>query len=183
MGDSRFCDWNDWELRFNWFNNSIFAIGDCSQDCVSPSPVSPPVSCLCHCVQDPASHPSQTIFPAMAEPAHPSQNLLQPSLMLIEEMKRLWCLETPRNKLKTLSDSMHAACMHADYTHCVIEANGEMTKYRERAVIERGKKRMVSFHPGSSSSWKSVFRLSNVLPEIQITWYTLDIYICAIYLQ
>ena len=101
----------------------------------------------------------------MAEPAHPSRTLLQPSLMLIEDMKRLWCLGTPRNKLKTLSDSMHAVCMHADSTHRVIEANGEMTKYRETAVIERGEKKMVSFLPGSSSSWKSVFRLSNVLPE------------------
>ena len=30
----------------------------------------------------------------------------------------------------------------------VIEANGEMTKYRERVVIEREEKKMVSLLPG-----------------------------------
>ena len=63
-------------------------------------------------------HPS----PLWLSLPRPSRTLLQPSLMLIEEIKRLWCLGTPRNKLKTLSDSMPRRLQH------VIEANGEMTK-------------------------------------------------------
>ena len=60
------------ERALNTRMKGIFAIGDCTQDCVSPPPVCPPpVSCLCHCVQDPASPPSQTSFTAMAEPAAP----------------------------------------------------------------------------------------------------------------
>ena len=42
---------------------------------------------------------------------------------LIEEIKRLWCLGTPRDLLRTLSDSM-PRCLQA-----VIDTKGEMTKY------------------------------------------------------
>ena len=40
-----------------------------------------------------------------------------------EEIKRLWCLGTPRDLLKKLSDSMPT------HLQRVIAASGEMTKY------------------------------------------------------
>ena len=43
--------------------------------------------------------------------------------ILQEEIKRLWCLGTPRDLLKKLSDSMPTRLQR------VIEAGGEMTKY------------------------------------------------------
>ena len=42
---------------------------------------------------------------------------------LIEEIKRLWCLGTPRDLLRTLSDSMPR------YLQAMIDTKGEMTKY------------------------------------------------------
>ena len=42
---------------------------------------------------------------------------------LIEEIKRLWCLATPRDYLRNLSDSMPRRLQ------AVIDAGGEMTKY------------------------------------------------------
>ena len=43
--------------------------------------------------------------------------------ILQEEVKRLWCMGTPRELLKKLSDSMPRRLQ------CVIDAGGEMTKY------------------------------------------------------
>ena len=43
--------------------------------------------------------------------------------VLQEEIKRLWCLGTPRDLLKKLSDSMPTRLQR------VIDAGGEMTKY------------------------------------------------------
>ena len=43
--------------------------------------------------------------------------------VLQEEIKRLWCLGTPRDLLKKLSDSMPTRLWR------VIDASGEMTKY------------------------------------------------------
>merc|ERR1712080_628912 len=44
-------------------------------------------------------------------------------LILQEEVKRLWCMGTPLEVLKKLSDSMPRRLQ------CVIDAGGEMTKY------------------------------------------------------